>query len=166
MEKRKADKYEKAARIIFFEWLKRNKKINGKVHFTKNQFDNIDAQLTANTTITCDVELKIRNYSGTTGTFEGLTDCIMDARKYNSLMQAPNDIKLYVAIWPMYGVMVIWNLNKIDISSVPQGLRFVTDSDMSGRIKKVYNKKYYLPMGLGKKYWVKDIMDKKGISLN
>lgn len=110
---KKVSEKEITGRRIFYKFLKDNKNINGIIKFKKGTYAPIDAQLTANTNITADIEIKTRSSMK-------YNDCILEKIKKDELMNySDNVLKLYVAIYTDERKIIIWNLNEIDFDELP-----------------------------------------------
>lgn len=133
-------------RILFYKFLKANKSIHGNIKFTKGEFDGVDAQLTANTNITADVEIKVRSSMK-------YGDCFLEIFKYNEIMTySTNKEKLYVAIYPNEGKLVIWNLAKINMDEITKDYQLMNKSYCNDPFYKVYKQVYHLPFDKGKTF--------------
>jgi hypothetical protein len=97
------------------------------------------------------IEVKNRNVM-----VNAFNDCFLEVSKYNHLKEdCKNHISIYIAIYPADRVICVWNLSKIDISTIPIRqieMNEVTYRDDEEEINKVEKDVFLLPIRLSTKY--------------
>ena len=138
---------------------------NFTVSFFNQLFNNIEytmLPISANTDLTATattnnnihklhIEVKNRNVM-----VNAFNDCFLEVEKYKHLKDdCKNHIPIYVAMYAADNTVCVWNLSKIDISTIPVKtieMNEVTYIDDEEEINKVEKDVFLLPIRLSTKY--------------
>ena len=138
---------------------------NFTVSFFNQLFNNIEytmLPISANTdlTITATTNNKIYQYhvevKNRNVMIDDFNNCFLEVEKYKHLKDdCKNHIPIYVAIYAADNTVCVWNLSKIDISTIPIKtieMNEVTYRDDEEEINKVEKDVFLLPIRLSTKY--------------
>lgn len=137
---------------------------NFTVSFFNQLFDNVEytmLPISANTDLTITATTKSNKYQyhievkNRNVMIDDFNNCFLEVEKYNHLLGCKNHIPIYVVIYAADNTVCVWNLSKIDISTITVKtieMNEVTYRDDEEEINKVEKDVYLMPIQLSAKY--------------